>query len=79
MTTPTVPAEAKILARFDTLGNWGRRGDDDELGARHLITDAKRRQEVGPPAASTPGIYVHCSPLRWHNATGSPVNPLATF
>ena len=49
MTTPTVPAEVKILAWFDTLGNWGRRGDDGELGARHFITDAKCRQVVSPP------------------------------
>lgn len=28
MTTPTIPAEAKVLAWFNTLG---RRGDDGEL------------------------------------------------
>ena len=55
MTTPTVPAEAKNLAWFNTLRNRGRRGDDDALGARHFITDAKRRQEVDPPTASTAG------------------------
>ena len=55
MTTPTIPAEAKVLAWFDTLGNWGRWGDDGELDARHLITDAKCRQEVAPPTALTAG------------------------
>ena len=79
MTTPTIPAEPEVRARFDTLGNWGRWGDDDALGAMHLIIDAKCRQEVAPPTASTAGVHVHCSPLGWYNAIGSPVNPLATF
>src|SRR5262245_1432515 len=38
----------KNAAEFDELfhkiSNWGRWGKDDELGAAHLITDAKRKQ-----------------------------------
>ena len=29
------------------LSNWGRWGKDDELGALHLITAAKRKQGAG--------------------------------
>ena len=41
---PTPPTEAEVIGYFDTLSNWGRWGDDDELGALNLITPEKRRQ-----------------------------------
>ena len=44
MTTPTIPTEQEVLGWFDSLSNWGRWGDDDELGTLNLITDAKRKQ-----------------------------------
>ncbi|GLY95944.1 cyclase family protein [Actinoplanes sp. NBRC 103695] len=39
MTTPT---QDDVLGYFDTLSNWGRWGDDDELGTLNLITDDVR-------------------------------------
>lgn len=77
MTTPTIPAEAKVHAWFDTLGNWGSWGYDDELGAMHLITDAKRRQEVAPPTA-TKGRPGRCSEtLLWQREGTYPLRPAA--
>ena len=44
MTTPAIPTEEQVLSWFDSLSNWGRWGDDDELGTLNLITDAKRKE-----------------------------------
>ena len=60
MTTPTIPTEAEVLEWFDTLSNWGRWGDDDELGTLNLITEAKRQQAAG---LVSEGISVTCSRL----------------
>ena len=49
---PSVPrdpmATADVLAFHETLSNWGRWGDDDQLGALNLITP-----EVTAAAAAT--------------------------
>jgi len=39
-----VPSEAELFAWFETLSNWRRWGDDDELGTLNLIDDAKRAE-----------------------------------
>ncbi len=52
-TTQTVPEnrEAISVAQFNVwmeeYSNWGRWGDDDEVGAANLMTDEKRRQAAG--------------------------------
>ncbi|MFE2756364.1 cyclase family protein [Actinosynnema sp. NPDC059335] len=48
MTDFDVPAtDADTVAGyFDSLGNWGRWGDDDRLGTLNLITPAKRRESA---------------------------------
>ena len=60
MTTPVIPTEEQVLGWFDSLSNWGRWGDDDELGTLNLINDAKRQQAAG---LVTEGISVTCSRL----------------
>jgi kynurenine formamidase len=42
--TAKVPAESDVLAWFDSLSNWGRWGDDDELGTLNLISPEVRRR-----------------------------------
>src|SRR5919106_1026469 len=37
-----MPTRDDVLAYFDSLSNWGRWGDDDELGTLNLISAAKR-------------------------------------
>ncbi|RKE05595.1 kynurenine formamidase [Catellatospora citrea] len=37
-----MPTQDDVLGYFDTLSNWGRWGDDDELGALNHITDDVR-------------------------------------
>ena len=41
---PTIANEADYHRALKELSNWGRWGNDDELGAANLITPAKRKQ-----------------------------------
>ena len=47
--------QADIERLMDELSNWGRWGDDDQLGAANLITPAKRLEAV---SLVTEGITV---------------------
>jgi kynurenine formamidase len=38
----SIPTEDEVLAYFDSLSNWGRWGDDDQLGTLNLVTPSKR-------------------------------------
>ena len=60
MTTRQIPTEQQVLEWMDTLSNWGRWGDDDQLGTLNLITDAKRARAA---ALVKEGISVTCSRL----------------
>ena len=43
---PSIANEADFRRAMKELSNWGRWGDDDELGAANLITPAKRKQAL---------------------------------
>src|ERR1700719_1379904 len=43
---PTIATEEDFRRAMKELSNWGRWGDDDELGAANLITPAKRKQAL---------------------------------
>ena len=43
---PTIANEADFRRAMKELSNWGRWGNDDELGAANLITPAKRKQAL---------------------------------
>ena len=43
---PTIATEADFGRAMKELSNWGRWGNDDELGAANLITPAKRKQAL---------------------------------
>ena len=58
MATQNIPSEAEVLAYFDSLSNWGRWGNDDQLGTLNLVTDAKRAQAA---ALVQHGITVGCA------------------
>lgn len=40
--TAARPTQAEVLGYFDTLSNWGRWGDDDQLGTLNHVTDKVR-------------------------------------
>src|SRR5687768_6490223 len=39
---PAAPSEDEVLGYFDSLSNWGRWGDDDQLGTLNLVPPEKR-------------------------------------
>jgi kynurenine formamidase len=43
---PTIATDEDFRRAMKELSNWGRWGDDDELGAANLITPAKRKQAL---------------------------------
>src|SRR4030095_11795317 len=43
---PTIATEADFRRAMKELSNWGRWGEQDELGAANLITPTKRKQAV---------------------------------
>jgi kynurenine formamidase len=45
-THATITTEADFRKAMKELSNWGRWGNDDELGAANLITPAKRKQAL---------------------------------
>ena len=57
-TSRQLPDEAQVLGWMESLSNWGRWGDDDQLGCLNLITPAKRQQAA---ALVKDGIPVSCA------------------
>ena len=58
MTSQTIPSEAQVLDWMTSLSNWGRWGDDDQMGCLNLITPAKRTQAA---SRVQQGEVVSCS------------------
>src|ERR1041384_7102257 len=52
-----MPTQGDVLGYFDSLSNWGRWGDDDELGTLNHITDDVR---VAAARAVRHGRSVSC-------------------
>jgi len=51
----TIADEADFRRAMKELSNWGRWGNDDELGAANLITPAKQKQAL---ALATEGVAI---------------------
>src|SRR5437016_812560 len=69
MTTSRSPSEGELEGWFDSLRNWGRWGEDDELGTLNLITPAKRQHAA---QLVREGITVSCAhPIDYEYATDS--------
>lgn len=56
--TRRIPDEAQVLDWMESLSNWGRWGEDDQLGCLNLITQKKRIQAA---ALVQDGIPVSCA------------------
>ena len=41
-----IPTEQEVLGYFKSLSNWGRWGDDDQLGTPNLITPEKTKKAI---------------------------------
>ena len=53
-----IPSEAELIEWLTSLRNWGRWGEDDQLGCLNLITPEKRKQASG---LVEDGVTVSCS------------------
>src|ERR1700710_1529244 len=82
---PTITSEADFRRAMKELSNWGRWGNDDELGAANLITPAKRKQALALATEGVPISLAH-DVVQEHAAdapnilerTLGPVNPTGT-
>jgi hypothetical protein len=82
---PTMANEADFSRAMKELSNWGRWGNDDELGAANLITPAKRRQALALATEGVPVSLAH-DVVQEHAADApnilerilGPVNPTGT-
>ena len=69
-----IPSEQEVLGWFDSLSNWGRWGDDDELGTPNLITPEKTRAAL---ATVQEGHCVSLSrDVTWDPAVDVPAPPV---
>ena len=69
----SVPTESEVLEYFSVLSNWGRWGDDDQLGTMNLITPSKR---VEAARLVREGIAVGCArPIDSRDASPDVANP----
>ena len=76
-----IPTEADIEEYFTTLSNWGRWGEEDQLGTLNLITNQKRAQAAAlvkhgvtvgcaRPISTEPAADAHPSPLHFMTQSG---------
>jgi len=56
---PAMASEADFRRAMKELSNWGRWGNDDELGAANLITVAKRKQALALAKEGLPVSLAH--------------------
>jgi kynurenine formamidase len=69
-----IPSEAEVLGYFDKLSNWGRWGDDDELGTPNFITPDKTKRAL---ATVQEGVSVSLSrDISWQPAVDVPSPPV---
>ena len=47
MAEETIPTREDVISYLHERRNWGRWGEDDQLGALNLITDEKRQRAAG--------------------------------
>ena len=73
---PNIPTEEEVLGYFKSLSNWGRWGNDDQLGAPNLITADKTRRAV---ATVQEGTTITLSRTVYFEATPDAPNPPVHF
>jgi len=59
---PTIASDEDFQRAMKELSNWGRWGNDDELGAANLITPAKRKQALALAKEGTAISLAHDIP-----------------
>ena len=68
------PTEQEVLGYFDSLSNWGRWGEDDQMGTLNFITAEKTKEAV---SSVREGVTVSCArTIGYDSAPDSPMPPL---
>ena len=68
-----IPTEAEVLGWYTSLSNWGRWGQDDELGTINLITPEKRAQAA---RLVREGLTISCArTIRYEPTPDGPLPP----
>ena len=74
---PEIPSEQEALRYFQKLSNWGRWGEDDQMGTLNFITPEKRRKAA---SMISEGVSISCSTTINYDSTparvGSPMTKL---
>ena len=74
MTTGSIPSEQEVLGYFDSLSNWGRWGDDDQMGTLNFLGPDKVRRAV---SLVEEGATVSCArTVMFEPAPDVPVPPI---
>lgn len=69
-----IPSEEEVLGYHEKLSNWGRWGDDDELGTPNLITPEKTKRALG---LVEEGVTVSLArEILWESARDIPSPPV---
>ena len=69
-----IPSEDEVLGYFESLSNWGRWGEEDQMGTLNLITPERTRRAAG---LVLEGTTLSCArTLRYDAAPDVPVPPL---
>ena len=56
--TKKIPSESEVMGYFESLCNWGRWGDSDQLGTLNLLSPDKTRRAI---SLVSEGITVSCA------------------
>ena len=74
MSNQQIPTEAEVLGYFQSLSNWGRWGDDDQLGTLNFLSPEKTRQAT---SLVQEGTTISCArTVRFESAPDIPVPPM---
>ena len=74
MRTGEIPSEDKVLGYFQSLSNWGRWGEDDQLGTLNFLTPEKTRRAI---SLVREGVTISCArTVSWEPAPDIPIPPI---
>ncbi|MCH9009199.1 MAG: cyclase family protein [Chloroflexi bacterium] len=70
----TIPTQDEVLSYFDKLSNWGRWGEEDELGTLNFLSPAKTKRAV---SLVEDGMTISCArTISWESAPDVSSTPI---
>ena len=69
-----IPSQDEVMKYFDTLSNWGRWGEDDQLGTLNFLNSSKTKQAI---SLVQEGVSVSCArPITFENTPDVAATPV---